>query len=91
MPMSQIFNVANMSFKTIRENKILAEMSELTVSYLVGLEIGLVALVHPLCLLYAVLAASICDMYQHLMNRLKFSNKNLFVEFHLCEIYTCLR
>ena len=31
MPLSRIFNVANMSFNTTRENKILAKISELTV------------------------------------------------------------
>ena len=31
MPWSQILNVANMSFKAIRENKILAKISEFSV------------------------------------------------------------
>ena len=31
MPKAQIFNVANMSFKAIRENKILTKISEFTV------------------------------------------------------------
>ena len=31
MPQSQVFNIANMSLKAIRENKILAKMSEFTV------------------------------------------------------------
>ena len=31
MPNSQIFNIANMSFNAIRENKILTKISELTI------------------------------------------------------------
>ena len=33
MPLSQIFNVANMPFNAIRENKILTNISEFTVSF----------------------------------------------------------
>ena len=34
MPLSRIFNVANVSFNAIRENKILAKISELTVEHI---------------------------------------------------------
>ena len=33
MPLSHIFNMANMSFNTIRENKILANILEFIVSF----------------------------------------------------------
>ena len=35
MPKSRIFNVANMSFNAIRENKILAKISEFTSNLLI--------------------------------------------------------
>ena len=41
MPKSRIFNVANMSVNTIRENKILAKISEFTVAAYQVLSIGL--------------------------------------------------
>ena len=34
MPKSQIFNIANMSFNAIRENKMLAKISEFTVPFI---------------------------------------------------------
>ena len=34
MPLSQIFNVANMSFNAIRENKVLMKTSEFTVFHM---------------------------------------------------------
>ena len=36
MPKSRIFNVANMSFKALRKNKILAKISEFTVLLMLG-------------------------------------------------------
>ena len=78
-----------MSFSTIRENKILANISEFTVSYLVVL-VGLLGLVTERSSsshLSAAYTVSICKMYQHLMNRLKLLNsKKIFVEFHLWDL-----
>ena len=49
MPLSQNFNVANMSLNAIRENKILAKVSEFTVA---GFTLSSISQLNPLQYIY---------------------------------------